>query len=593
MRKPGFFCGFELMILSALLALASAAAQAEMTPVNNFVTVLFDQVLTEDGAQPVAFENPRDGWVHIAVDGDGLKEPPAVVLDDQVKPLVWRIHPVSGIPEAMLSLSVGKHTLKAAWSSGCRLEVRAVPELLFCYYPSSSHIPAYGPYTWEYMKRHVLSEVNTLVCAGEATPEEFQQWIGEGRRWISNAHLPGISSKEPPKVAEVHAEWAANNALMKPGYSGLVVDEFIGASQGHYTAWRKAVRMLYTEPAMAGKTFYAWCGTLYEQPHQRKFARELLGQEGRFVWEIYLCEEDTEEAASRWMRDSVAGDFTLWKEAFPGIEKSMVLCPGYLSAPPESLNLDPGVDYHVFMDMQFHLLATDPVFKGLYGIMEYMAAYADEESLQYAHRLFRHYCIEGSTERMNADPYILPHLKNPDFVEGLKHWEAAPAEEGAIQTDSMEKFSWLEGRYPPTAKGDTYCSMKRSSKGPNRVSQSVTKLQPGRLYSVKVISANLGMLDQNKKTALDVQVSNAEILPDKSFQCAYPSCYSHETETYTRDHPAYFSFHRVVFRAQNTEALLTISDWPENKFPEDDNGAVTAFNFVEIQPCHLAVDGNN
>ena len=350
--------------------------------------------------------------------------------------------------------------------------------------------------------------------------------------------------------------------------------------------------MLHAAPAMAGKTFYAWCGTLYEQPHQRKFARELLGLKGRFVWEIYLCEEDTEETASRWMQDSVAGKFARWKEALPGIEKSMVLCPGYLSAPPESLNLDPGVDYHVFMDMQFHLMATDPVFKDIYGIMEYMAAYADEESLQYAHRLFRHYCIDGNTERMNNDPYLLPHLKNPDFAEGLTYWEATPAEENAIQTGRMEKFSWLEGRYPPTAKGDTYCSMKRSNKGPNKVLQPVANLQPGRLYSVKLISANLDMLDQNKKTTLDIQVSNAEILPDKSFQCVYPSCYSHETETYTRDHPAYFSFHRVVFRAQSAEALLTISDWPGNTPPGDDTGALTAFNFVEIQPCHLAVDGN-
>ena len=592
MRTTALFQPVVLVLLCISAFTCSAATGEDGSVLNNFVSILLDRVLAEDTAATLSFQNPRDGWVHFSLSEGTPRENIRDTLDDKNEPLVMRVRPLTGEQEAMLFLSAGTHTLHAAKADRCRLRVRTVPELLFCYYPSSSHIATYGPYTWEYMQRHVLSEVNTLVSAGEAAPAEFQHWIGEGRHWISNAHLPGISSKEPPEAAAVHAEWAANNALTQPGYSGLVVDEFIGASQEHYAAWREAVRMLYAEPAMTGKTFYAWCGTLYEQPHQRKFARELLGLKGRFVWEIYLCEEETEETAVGWMREGVAGKFARWKEAFPGIEKSMVLCPGYLSAPPESLNLDPGVDYNVFMDMQFHLLATDPIFKDICGIMEYMAAYADEESLQYAHRLFRHYCFDGNTERMNTDPYLLPHLKNPDFAEGLEHWEAAPAEEGAILTGSMEKFSWLEGRYPPTKKGDTYCSMKRSNKGPNKVLQPVTNLRPGRLYSAKLISANLDMLDQNRKTALDIQVSNAEILPDKSFQCVYPSCYSHETETYTRDHPACFSFHRVVFRAQSTEALLTITDWPGNTPPGDDTGAVTGFNFVEIQPCHLAVEGN-
>lgn len=581
---------FSVTVMCSFLFSLAWVASADMKPLNNFVTELAATRITGSDPQIIAFDNPREGWLFIALEGDATEGGETAFLDDKKEALLWRVRPVSGAREAMAYACSGSHTLRFENASGRLLRLRAVPELSFCYYPSSNHIPAYGPYAWAYMERHVLSEVNTLVNAAEAAPAEFSQWLREGRRWIANAHLPGLGDREPPEASKVYAEWAANTALAKPGYSGLIVDEFTDASRKHYAAWGEAVTRLYAEPGMAGKTFYAWCTRLYETRHEREFARTLMGLKGRFAWEIYLCEEDTEDAAVRWMQDSVVEDFLRWKEAFPGIEDRMVICLGYLSAPPESLNLDPGVDYHVFLDMQFHLLATDPAFKGLYGLMEYMAAYADEESLQYAHRLFRHYCIEGRTERMNRDPYILPHLKNPDFAAGLEHWHAVPAETDAIQPGSMEKFSWLEGRYPPTEKGNTYCRMKRSDSGPNKVSQDVRALQPGRLYSVKVISANLDALGRNKATTLGIEVSDGEVIPSLSFQCVYPSCYSHETDIYTREHPAYFSFHRLVFRAQAPEAVLTISDRQSEEAPVDAAGTETAFNFVEVQPCHLEND---
>ncbi len=590
MNKLRFLGGVLIAIWLILVFAGTGVAFAAVKPLNNFVTVLIDQPLADDPHQAIPFDAPRNGWLFIAIEGDRGDETPQVQLDNLQETLTWRTNPVSGVLEAMLQAHAGTHVLHVFYGAGRRVHVRAIPELIFCYYPSSSHISAYGPYTWDYMERHVFPEVNTLVSTAQAIPDEFQQWLKEGRQWISNAHLPGLGDKEPPTVEEVFTDWVSNSALTGPGYGGLIVDEFTDAPRAHYAVWDAAVKMLYGEPTLDNRTFYAWCTRLYETPHEQEFARTLLGLNARFAWEIYLCEEATESEAVRQMRDRVAGDFQRWKETFPGIEKNMVLCLGYLSAPPETLNLDPRVDYHVFLDMQFQMLATEPVFKDIYGVMEYMAAYADEESLQYAHRLMRHYCIEGKTTRMNTDPYILSHLKNPDFEEGLLGWELAPAAAETLRASAMERLSWLQGRYPKTPKGDTCCLMTRSENAPNQIRQTITGLQKGRLYSVKVLSANLDALDQNKKTSLALQITDAEILPALSFQCVYPSCYSHETEIYTRDHPAYFSFHRVVFRAQATEALLTLSDWLSATTPEDTAGTVTAFNFVEVQPCHLAVD---
>ena len=236
------------------------------------------------------------------------------------------------------------------------------------------------------------------------------------------------------------------------------------------------------------------------------------------------------------------------------------------------------------MDVQFQALATDPTFWGLYGVMEYMAAYADEESLRYAQRLFRHYCIEGRRERFSSDPYVLPHLQNPDFADGLRGWTVEGAEPNAIAAGSMEGFSWLQGRYPKTTEGDRFCAMRRSANGPNRVSQTLKALEPGRLYSLKFISAATEQLDQAQQLAVAVEIANAELLPEYTFQFTYPSCYSHEHGPYSREHPAHMNFHRVVFRPRASSATLTIGDWVTGTEPGGPIGQVIAFNFVEVQP---------
>ena len=108
----------------------------------------------------------------------------------------------------------------------------------------------------------------------------------------------------------------------------------------------------------------------------------------------------------------------------------------------------------------------NPAFWRMYGIMEYTVSYADEESLRYAHKLFRHYCIEGNRNRFSNDPYVLPHLKNPDFAEGLAHWRIDAAEEGSIAQGEMLGFNWLAARFQQANEPDPFCKMRTFTKRP-------------------------------------------------------------------------------------------------------------------------------
>ncbi|HOZ49433.1 MAG TPA: hypothetical protein PLO37_04385 [Candidatus Hydrogenedentes bacterium] len=550
---------------------------------NNFVTELLREEVESAGEKTCVFGNPRDGWVFVTA-GCEAGAPPRLWLDTESDPLVWRINPDSGSVEAMRLITEGQHHVRMVAEKAACIEIRTVPEIAFCYYPSGRHIQAFPAYDWAYMERYVLSHVNTLVSGNRATDDEFAQWLGEGRQWIANAALPGLSSKEAPSADDVFAAWAANQGVTDPGFSGLMVDEFYAAGEAHYRAWSEAVQRLHDLPAFAGRHFYAWCTDLYLQAPSLEFSRLLMTLGERFSWERYVPEEPTVEKARQRLLREMQFPFEKWREHLPGVERNMVVCLGYLCAPPETLNLNPGVDYHVFLDMQFNLLANDPTFWGLYGVMEYMAAYADEESIRWAHRLFRHYGIEGHTEPLVESPYAIEHIKNPDFADGLQHWRVDAAAPDSVGIGQMKGFSWLQGRYPTTRAGDQYCVMRRSADRPNRVSQKIRALKPGATYSVKVLSADPADLAVEKKTGLSIEIEGGDVLDPLCFQYPYPSCYSHEEGPYNRDHPAWFNFHRVVFRAKGRSAEIVLSDWTTPGAPGDQPGGETAFNFVEIQP---------
>lgn len=57
----------------------------------------------------------------------------------------------------------------------------------------------------------------------------------------------------------------------------------------------------------------------------------------------------------------------------------------------------------------------------------YQSPLCEEEYLRWCAKLLRHYCIEGSTERLTNDPYVLNHIQNADFEQGLDDWTVEPA----------------------------------------------------------------------------------------------------------------------------------------------------------------------
>jgi hypothetical protein len=270
----------------------------------------------------------------------------------------------------------------------------------------------------------------------------------------------------------------------------------------------------------------------------------------------------------------------------------LIVCLGYMSMPTtETLNLDPCVDYKVWMDMQFQHIATHRAFRDFYGLMEYTCGYADDETVRWATKLYRHYGIEGKTELLSSQygfKYHLDHIKNPDFAEGAKGWTVEPAEPGAVNTNSLKGFGWLQGRYPRTAQGDSFLWTRRGADKPNLVSQEIKNLAPGRLYSLKMVTADYQDILQGRsleqRHAVTVELHEAALVPEKSFQQPMPNNYAHGLGPFNDQHKAWMNYHYHVFRAARPTATLTISDWLGPAQPGGPIGQELMYNFIEAQP---------
>ncbi len=559
------------------------AANAKV--LNNLVTELLNV------ASPVAragakhrFINPRDGWVFIASTAAAAAAfPVSLALDGA--PV--HTHTEPGTLEAMRYLPQGAHGLTAGPQGGyVKLVVRAIPELVFAKFGAHPHVHEYGKYDWAFLKKHVLPNLNVMVGTGSDRERPFmEEWgLRQRKRWLVECGVPGLRAKEAITADEAEKYWASRAGMTHRLTHGLIADEFFGSNSQKYAAWTEAVRRIRANPRLKGRVFYPYCSAMYGAKASRKFIQVVMDAGWRFAFERYLPEPRTEAAARGYLDGVLRQTIAAWEEAMPGAREHMIVCLGTFSQPPESLDISPAVNHKVFLDMQLNLLANAPECFGLAGVMTYLCSYTDEETVRWMGKLFRHYCIEGKAERLSRDPYALPHLRNGDFEDALNGWTVAAAEPGSVAARTRPGFSWLQGRYPRTSQGDTALWMKRRRRRANAVSQTVKALDPSRLYTLRMYSGDFRDLSAKHKHALSIQLSNATVLKNRSFQHVFANCYSHHHGPFNRQHRAWMNYHWILFRPKAASATLTLSDWASEGDPGGPIGQELMLNFIQIQP---------
>ena len=564
---------------------------------NNLVAELLgvESPGTESPTQ-FTFTCPRRGWVFVSsrVGGDA-NVPIRVAIGDET----IHTHAKPGVLESMRLLPKGEHRLALSAAEGLEsLVVRAIPELIFAKFGpeivlartrarAKLHPNEAATYDWDFLSKHVLPNINVLIGTGGADQEpRLKEWKKQGKRWMVECPAIGFITKDPVTTDGVQKYLAQHAGFTNPLIDGVIVDEFGGSENEAYAAWTEAVERIRADRRFADKLIYPYCAPMHGAKASSRFIRTVMDSEWCFAFERYLPEQRGEAACRAFLDAMLPGAIDNWRQGIPGSGERMIVCMGTFSQPPESLDVNPAVDYKVYLDQQLNLLANDRRCFGLYGVMTYLSTYTGPEIVRWMGRLFRHYCIEGHTEPYTDDPLVPVHLENGDFETGLDGWQVDAAEPGAVDGRTRQGFSWLQGRYPMTSQGDTVLWMKRNPQRANLVRQKIKGLKAGRLYTLRICSGDYQDLSIRQELAISVKLDGAEVLPNRAKQDVFPNCYSHHHGPFNRDNLAWMNYHWIPFRAKSKEATLRISDWADPKNPGGPAGQEMMLNFVQVQPFY-------
>ncbi len=618
MRRMLTTCLVSALALGSGLAAASdgSTSAPEGRRLNNLVTLLLD-VAPAPATGSFPFVRPSDGWIFLSFTTHG--EGNISLTLDKGSPGETPIHPAPGSGptyEAMHHVAKGGHRLQVERTGTISLErltVKAIPELMHCGLGFDPQIKSYGLYDMDFLKRDILPNVTTLIVPHNIKlPDSvIEDWHRQGKRFIAEV---GINSQA--KTAEEHAAFWTGFLDKAPFLDGIIINEFIvnrpvaewvpvmtgdrrarmEQERAAYEQYSEAFRKIHADCRYAGKSIYAYVGGSGKKLNQEIIGTHVLRTMidcGYFVAPERYLHEMSSEQGSRDALQAFLDGLADWEAKEPGVKKQMVITFGLFSMPPGGINKQPNVDYHVWMDQQMNLVANDPTLADLAGLNWWTSLLADEETVRFVGKLYRHYALEGRTDRLTRDPLFLTHIRNADFEHGTDGWTLHPAAAGSIAAKSFPRYGRIEGRFmglgrpaDPEHIGDTFLWVKRSEKGPNTFSQMIRDLQPGRLYSFKMFVCDYNDLVTPKPKKIEearsfacVRIEGAEVDAARSFAEVYAS--SPEPKI-----PVCITYHWKVFRAKAATATLTVSDWPDPNRPTAPFGQEQAFNFLEIQPYH-------
>ncbi|NQX90490.1 MAG: hypothetical protein HRT77_17780 [Halioglobus sp.] len=552
---------------------------------------------TIDGTRTYLFNSPKRRWVYVAAIAGAAGGPLRLSLDDYGEILSFD-NDDTAVKEAMRYLPKGTHELVIDAPASATLDslvVRSIPELILHelsglkYYNGIPDIPVL-----EFYDTYVLNNMNTLIAdvRNPTLRPVVEKWRQKGSRVLVNTSAKGVAEGIeycPPE--ELVTYISSSTGYTSPLADGTMLDEFSGPCV-NCPSYAAALRALKTMPTFKNKLLYFYDTNIeFNDEQARTRLRAVVATDSVIMWERYLgtgwdkfLPHPSEAAARNFLKTEygLVGMARTCRRFEPQAIEHLAVCFGFFSTPGgHTLSTTPYVNHKVFLDMQFNVVANDPAFWGTYGLMGYHSSYSDEETLRWISRLFRHYGIEGNTQSATNDSYRSSYLSNGDFVDGTVGWSIMPAEQGSIETARLPGLSRLQARYG-SSEGDTGLVTTRSVKGPNRITQEIKNLEPGKLYTFRMIACDFNDQAKREKPAVSVKLANVKVLPDKSFATIFPDA----SFVDVGDQKTWLTYYWYLFRARDQTARVTITDWAADDLAGGPIGQQLIFNYIQVHPYY-------
>ena len=560
-------------------AIVPTARPASHQKLNQLVTEVINVELEN---KTYEFVNPRAGWVYIALEPSSLSG--EAFLDDN--PLAV-VKPRAGeASETMRHLEPGSHRLRVAGTPGGRLHVRLVPELhLYPFFMVDRTDQTLYRWDLDFYKKHFFPAVN-FINGTSPSEQALQEVRDRGIRLLGSTGFTPKGWRDASLMKERIVQVLAN-----PEHDGVTLDElFANGEKAICRAYSQAMWDLLDEE----KLIYTWvCGGYFNdrRAHQEMFAAAVNVSRGggKVLNETYIMTQPTVEGMEAYL-DAYRRYVTDGARLVDNPAASMMMImTGLISCGRWNCYVHPEVDIKYFFDRFYHLLANAPEFDGLYGLGCYNSAHIDEETMRWVARLMRHYAVEGRRDLLSDQygfSYLPGHLQDGDFVEGFARWQPRPAAEGTLQATAIEGYGGkIQMRRGPFAgRGDHAAVFRRHFGQANRLSQTATGLQPGRLYTLSYVVGDFDDIARIKPEAPDillpVSLEGAEVIDAGTYVHRWPNTYRPKDKLASQD------THRVLFRALRDQVVVTFRDWQDDAVPGGPEDQRLVLNFVSLKPYY-------
>ena len=544
---------------------------------NNFVTeVLSQDLAAQAGAQSFSFDNPKNGWVFIAVQNVGATADLAVDIAD----LGTIITADTDRAEAFRHLPMGRHTITVKGvAAGGKLVVRAITEIFNYPACANSQVPQNGKYDWDFHVKHIFPAVTTLN-GGFVPDAKVPELKKLGLLWLAN-----LGTTNPKDVEDLVERLQKSPGMNDPKYDGLTCDEQFFA-QPNISIYTDALRA-YPNPN--NRLIYTW---IVGKPGLRGIHNDFISaslnvsrSRGRLIYEAYCHSLPNEKEAQDYLHTRLVETIDSFVEYYPGAAAgSGILFGNFNQIPIISLDVNPEVDYKYYLDMQVNMVANHPSFKGL-GTTGYWGSYYDDEELyRWSFQIMRHYCVEGNASMLSEKygyKYNPGCLRNCDFVQDLSGWAVQAAAEGSLVKSSFAGYGKSsQGRWGGgLGTGDSFCLFKRQDGKPNVITQQATGLTPGKVYTLQFVTADYqDMLTKRfnprRHGIVATLGAGAELIPEKSYVFVDKRNGGRKKD----DGLARINLHHIRFRATADSFTVTFSD------VDAAPGEELALNYIMMKP---------
>lgn len=538
------------------------APRVKMQRLNNLVSRLPELALADGATGEIAV--PSDGWYYLT----------APAPNAQIK-LSGIEQPLTGT--GFIMLRAGVYSLSLTGVSGT-VDIRRVPAIYY-------YEPLAGPYLrgmarndMKQVRKYFLQAVNVYA---QSTPDNATaDEIAELSR-IHSARWGSIDARYDSVEAMVKTI-NANQFLPRSEFAGLTLDEFSCGEINRLVQFAQAAPQLKIP---VGKTLNCW---VYGAPPQGAIMADFISGtinashgDGMVMFEAYCTPSRDEAAARKYCDSTIVGNTLEFQKSYPEILPNLGLIFIHSNV-PNSLTaaIYPEIDLKYYLDMQFQTAATAPELDGLGMIGTWGGNYADTEMARWTAALCCHYAVEGQTTLLSERygyKFAPGFLKNGDFDDGLKYWEAV----GAVTTQTHDFYGRnIQWRWTaPKGVGDHFAVLTRGTQ-PNRLSQCLHGLEAGKLYCLRYLTADAADVTalaggKPQEIQVDVELEGAEILPEHTVRSRAVPGAKRQYRT---------NYDSRVFRAAASDPVIHFTDI------QTAPGRQSAINYVSVMPF-FADDG--